>query len=212
MKALLFLIAMNLVLPVQGQINVSLIHQLVEDSKREYVRQQEARTGQARNAANEDINKNLMASAREKYQAIHNRFAQLGWLLDGVGLITEARPLVNAITENQEMIFRYCQTDVRLIPLALSAEEVFVQKSLTLMNYLIGLSAVIGDLNQMKASERRMLFRHALDELRLLNGYSQATLQSLKSLANRIRNPAVLRHANEMLIDEVITNYKILGR
>jgi hypothetical protein len=45
--------------------------------------------------------------------------------------------------------------------------------------------ASIGDLNQMKVSERRLLLQHVLQELRSINRLSLATSQSLEAHISR---------------------------
>jgi len=81
------------------------------------------------------------------------------------------------------------------------------------MNYLVGLSASIGDLNQMKISERRILFQHILSELRNINQLSLGTSRTLESHLRRKMggNPYLDYVQQEMkLVDEIMTNIKIL--
>lgn len=185
MKLLLFILLFVCSTPLLGQINVGLLHQLVEDSKNEHERQLDAKNNQAKNAANEEVNRTLMSNVKEKYRAIQVRFAKLGLLMEAVGLASTADPLVRSILGNQQQIIFYCQHDPTLIPLALETEKRFVSQSRSLLNYLLGLVATAGDLNQMKVSERRLLLQHVLNELRSINRLSQATSQSLESHIRR---------------------------
>lgn len=213
MKTLLFILPLVFSSPLFGQINVGLLHQLVEDSKNEHERQLEAKNNQARNATNEVVNRNLMFSVKEKYRSVQERFAKLSLLAEAVGLAATADPLVRSILGHQEQIIFYCQNDPTLIPLALETEKFFVSQSRSLLNYLLGLIATAGDLNQMKASERRLLLQHVLHDLRSINRLSQATSQTLESHIRRLSgvSPFPLYQTEAVkTVDEILANIQQL--
>jgi hypothetical protein len=197
------------------QVNVALLHQLVEESKSEYKLQKDAKTNQGKNAANEEVNNNLVNSVKEKYRAIQDRFAKLSIVMDAIGIGSTAEPLVNSIIDNQQQIVYYCRQDLTLLTFAIETERIFVDRSYSLLNYLIGLSASIGVVNQMKVSERRMLFQHIIDELREINSLSHSTSRSLQYHLERKYgvNPYFDYVATEMaLVEEIIQNAKTLTR
>lgn len=197
-----------------AQVNVALLHQLVEESKSEYNLQKEAKANQGRNAVNEEVNKNLVNSVKEKYRVVQERFAKLSIVIDAFGIGATAEPLVNSIIDNQQQILFYCSQNPELVLFAVETEKVFVQRSYSLLNYLVGLSASIGEVNQMKVSERRILFQHIINELREINGLSYTVSKSLQNHIQRKRgvNPYLAYVATEMaLVEEIIQNAKILG-
>lgn len=197
-----------------AQVNVALLHQLVEESKSEYNLQKEAKATQGRNAVNEEVNKNLVNSVKEKYRVVQERFAKLSIVIDVFGIGAAADPLVNSIIDNQQQILFYCSQNPELVLFAVETEKIFVQRSYSLLNYLVGLSASIGEVNQMKVSERRILFQHIIDELREINGLSYTVSKSLQNHIQRKRgvNPYLAYVATEMaLVEEIIQNAKILG-
>lgn len=198
-----------------AQTNVALLHQLVEESKSEYNLQKEAKENQGRNAVNEEVNTNLVKSVKEKYRAVQDRFAKLSIVIDAFGIGAAAEPLVNSIIDNQQQIVFYCSQNPDLVLFAVESEKVFVERSYSLLNYLFGLSASIGVVNQMKVSERRVLFQHILDELREINGLSYTVSKSLQHYLERKRgvNPYLQYVATEMaLVEEIIQNAKTLTR
>lgn len=73
--------------------------------------------------------------------------------------------------------------------------------------------ASIGDLNQMKVSERRLLLQHVLHELRSINRLSLATSQSLESY---IRQKSGMSPYPEFLlegsatVDEILENAQLI--
>src|SRR5690606_28826267 len=91
------------------------------------------------------------------------------------------------IVENQQNILKQCRENPALMPLAVEAEKNFVQKSESLLSYLVGLSAVIGDLNQMADSDRRILYQHIIEELTEINRISRGMAYSLSS-SQRLKN------------------------
>jgi hypothetical protein len=196
-----------------GQINIPLLHQLVEDSKTEHKIQLEAKEKQSENAIHEEVNRNILDQVKTKYSTLQQRFAKLTILLDAAGIAVTASPLVKSIVDNQQQIVFYCQKDPLLIPFAMEAEKVFVKQSYSLMNYLIGLSASIDDLNQMKVSDRRMLFQHIINELRQINHLSIGSARALQSHIQRRRggNPYLEYVNREMyVVDEIMDNIKTL--
>jgi hypothetical protein len=200
---------------VVAQVNVALLHQLVEESKSEYNLQKEAKANQGRNAVNEEVNKNLVNSVKEKYRIVQERFAKLSIVIDAFGIGVTAEPLVNSIIDNQQQILFYCSQNPELLLFAVESEKIFVERSYSLLNYLVGLSASIGVVNQMKVSERRILFQHIIDELREINGLSYTVSKSLQNHIQRKRgvNPYLAYVATEMaLVEEIIQNAKILTR
>lgn len=197
-----------------AQINVALLHQLVEESKSEYNLQKEAKATQGRNAVHEEVNKNLITTVKENYRTVQERFAKLSILIDAFGIGATAQPLVNSIIDNQQQILFYCSKSPDLVPFAIETEKVFVQRSYSLLNYLVGLSASIGAVNQMNVSDRRILFQHIIDELREINGLSYTVSKSLQNHIQRKRgvNPYLAYVATEMaLVEQIIRNAKILG-
>ncbi|MEX2565729.1 MAG: hypothetical protein WD431_07305 [Cyclobacteriaceae bacterium] len=215
MKMLLLAGTLLFTFPAFGQLNVALLHQLVEDSKNEYEKQSEAKTNQAKNVIHEETNRNLMGQVKEKYRTVQERFAKLNLLMEAVGLAVTAEPLLRSIIDHQEQIVFYCQSDPLVIPLALETEKLFVKQSYSLMNYLIGLMASIGELNQMKVSERRILLQHVLQELRSINRLSLATAQSLEAHI-RIKSggspyPQYLKEASATA-DEILANIQLIKK
>lgn len=209
---LLFVLLANLGVGV-AQVNVALLHQLVEESKSEYNLQKEAKTNQVKNTVNEEVNNNLINSVKEKYRTVQERFAKLSIIIDAIGIGATAEPLVNSIIDNQQQIVFYCSRNPELLLFAVETEKVFVEKSYSLLNYLLGLSASIGEVNQMKVSERRILFQHIIDELREINGLSHTVSKSLQNHIQRKRgvNPFLEYMSTEMaLVEEIIQNAKIL--
>lgn len=213
MKALFLLLAISFSLDAYSQINIPLLHQLVEDSKNEHTKQSEAKENQAKNAINEEVNRNMLNQVKDKYKAVQQRFAKLSIVFDAAGIAVSATPLVRSIVDNQQQIIYYCQMEPALIPFALETEKVFATQSYSLMNYLLGLSASIGELNQMKVSERRVLFQHILNELREINQLSWGASRTLSSYLQRTRgNNPYLDYVNDelRLVDEIMTNIKTL--
>jgi hypothetical protein len=196
-----------------AQVNVALLHQLVEESKSEYNLQKEAKASQGKNAINEEVNNSLVNSVKKKYRTVQERFAKLSIVIDAIGIGSSAQPLVNSIIDNQQQILFYCRQDPTLLLFAIETEKIFVERSYSLLKYLIGLSASIGVVNQMKVSERRILFQHIIDELREINGISYTASKSLQHHLERKLgvNPYLNYVTTEMaLVEEIIQNAKTL--
>lgn len=208
-SSVLFLLAFR----SYGQLNVPLLHQLVESNKTEYGKQIDAKNQQAKNTAIESTNKSLMTSVKNRYRTLQERFAKMSIIFDAVNIGVSATPLVREIIKEQQKIVVYSQSDPLLIPIALDSEVIFVQKANSLVNYLIGLCAVIGDVNQMKVSDRRILFQHILDELRTISYLSGGVARTLQAsvLKKRGTDPfSDYINREETLVNDIMNNVKIL--
>lgn len=166
--------------PVLSQINIDVFHILVDESKKEYGHQTKARDQQALNAGYEQVNNTQSKTLKERYNELQDRFSKLNIAVDALNLGVSATPLVQAIIDNQSKIIQYCNDYPFLIPLAFKTEALFVETSTKLIKYMVGLSLTIGDLNQMKETERKLLFDHALDQLKEINGMSYAAAETMR--------------------------------
>ena len=196
-----------------AQLNVPLMHQLIENSKTEHGKQIDAKNQQAKNTAVEATNKTLMTSVKDRYRTLQERFAKMSIVFDAVNIGISATPLVREIIKEQQKIVVYAQSDPLLIPIALNSEVIFVQKANSLVNYLIGLCAVIGDVNQMKASDRRILFEHILNELRNISYLSGGVARTLQASVMKKRGTDPFSdyiNREETLVNDIMNNVKIL--
>jgi len=212
MKTIPLFLALMFTMTAYSQINISLLHQLVEDSKTEYGKQVQAKEVQSRNAFHEEVNRTKLTEVIDRYKTIQERFAKLSVLFEAAGLAQIAHPMVLSILNNQNRILTLCQKNPALVPFALETEKIFAKQSYALMNYLIGLGATLGDLNQMKISERRMLFQHVLHELGAVNHLSLMTSKSLESRTGNIAvgNPYPDNPINDQrMLKEVLRNIQI---
>ncbi|MBD1424041.1 hypothetical protein [Sphingobacterium arenae] len=162
-----------------AQLNVELLHQLVEHSKDEYDRQVTARNRQAVTTANETVNRGETSRLKDRYRQLHSRFQTLGMALQSLSIGIESAPVVTEIINQQNRIVDIVSAHPEFLPLAIDAERDMAGKAIQLARYLTGLFISIGDLNQMKASDRRILYGHVLQELRLIAGASRGLANTM---------------------------------
>lgn len=195
-----------------SQINIQLLHQLVGESKKEYKVQSMAKDKQAEVTANEQVNRTKMARLKDRYRQLKSRFHTLGLAIDAAQIGMKASPIVSEIIEQQDIIYQQANNNPLLIPLALDAEKDLVYKSRLLLNYLYGLVVSIGDINQMKASDRKMLFTHVVDELRVIAGTSKGLAASLQNSNRKTKLNPFSQFINEdkRLVDDIMKKVKVL--
>ncbi|MEJ2881054.1 hypothetical protein [Pedobacter sp. GR22-6] len=198
-----------------SQTNVQLLHQLVDESKSEHSRQTEARNRQTVASANEEVNKGQMGRLKSKYRELQFRFRALGLAIDAAQIGLQAAPIVSEIVSQQRQILDLAADDPLLIALAYDVEADLAGQAHGLLNYLYGLAISVGDLNQMKASDRKILFGHVLVELRRIAGTSRGLSASLlgasrkKSLSGL--NPfAGFVQEDKRLVEEIMRNFDSL--
>jgi len=219
MKKLIFflLLFFSLVTPkARAQTNVELLDQLVGESESEYDRQTQARTQQAAVSANEQVNKGQMTTLKTTYRNIQSRFHTLGLVIDAAEIGLEASPVVNEIVKQQEQIVSLAQKQPLLILLAANSEADLADQAQLLIDYCYGLVLSVGDVNQMKASDRKMLFSYVVSELRRIDGASRGLLASMynfyNTLSGKSGNPfSGFVSQDKALVDDIMRNSKTLS-
>jgi hypothetical protein len=196
-------------------LNIPAIHQLVSYSKSENSLQNDARSKQAVVNTNEAGNKTLLTKLKNTYRTLQQRYNTLGTAISAANIGIQATPMVNRIISNQQQLYQLANSNPAIVPLAYQTEIEFVDKAHSLVNYLIGLSASIGDVNQMKLSDRKILFDFILSELSNIQDLS-GNLVNTVAYANR---SALLRSLNPVqdyidqdkaIVGDIISNAKYL--
>lgn len=199
--------------PTVSGLNAPLLHQLVGNSKTEHEKQTKVKNEQAKSTSMEEGNRGLLKTVKNKYRTLQERFAKMSIVFDAANIGVSATPLVREIIAQQQQIVIAVNKDPSLIPIAMDSEVLFVKRANSLVNYLIGLCAVVGDLNQMKASDRRILFQYILDELKEINYMSGGVSRSLRAAVTKSRGVDPFSdyvNKEATLVDEIMNNAKIL--
>lgn len=198
-----------------SQLNVELLHQLVAESKSEYSVQDAAKNKQAATSVNEEVNKTQLSKLKSKYRELQSRYKTLGTAIDAAQIGLQATPIVNDIIKQQGLIFQLAGEDPVLIAFAATAEISLVDQAYLLSNYLYGLLISIGDLNQMKPSDRKMLFGFVISELKRIDGASRG-LSTTMYYSNRKRMAQSLNpfgdfvNQDRQLVESIKQKIKIL--
>ena len=198
-----------------AQVNVELLHQLVAESNSENSKQKDVRTTQATVTTSETINRSQMTSLKSSYRDVHNRFNTLGLVINAAEIGLEAQPIVDEIIAQQTLIIRQAENNALLILLAANSEIDLANQAQLLINYIFGIVLSIGDINQMKASDRKMLFSYVLSELRRIDGASRGLATALtnfnKQLHGKAANPfSGFINQDQSLVDDIMSNAKAL--
>ncbi|WP_207423777.1 hypothetical protein [Desertivirga brevis] len=201
-------------LPLFAQINVELLHQLVAESKSEHSKQTKTRDRQGQVSAGEELNRSKVEKLKDRYRQLKNRFHTLGMAIDAGQIGIKAAPLVEEIVRHQTIIVEQAQKKPYLIPLAIETQEDLVNKSRSLAKYLIGLSVSFGDLNQMKQSDRNLLFRHVLTQLQRIAATSrELALNMTRSRPSSPDSPfSDFINQDKKLVNDIMEKVKILKK
>ena len=199
----------------KSALNVPGIWQLVDYSKSENKLQNDARNNQTLVTANEAANKTMLSKLKDTYRTLQQRYNTLGTAINMANIGIQATPMVNRIVSNQAALVRLAQDNPLALALVYQTELEFAGKSRSLVNYLVGLSASVGDVNQMKMSDRKLLFDFIITELgtidelsgNLVNCMQYANLGSLIRTLNPFQNYLA---QDRSLVTDIITNAKYL--
>ena len=201
----------------QKALNIPAIHQLVSDSKNEHERQSMARDRQAVNSINEAANETLLAKLKNSYRELQTRFSAIGIAIDVLDIGMRAAPMVSQLVEDQSRLFVLAEKNTALLPLVLQSEIDLLERSRDLLYYLAGLTASIGAVNQMKPSDRKILFDHVIAEIGILRNIAAGLLRSMEyaNLSAMIRsaNPfAGYIDMDREIVKDILENAKYLKK
>lgn len=171
MRIVLMLVAASLWLSASAQqstIDVVGMHQLIDESKSEHKIQVDAKNQQAVNTTNEAANMTLLAKLKNTYRTLQQRYNMLGTAITVADIGLEGEPMVKQIINYQGQIMALAEKNPAIIALGYQTEIEFAEKAESLIGYVAGLMLSIGDVNQMKASDRKMLFDYVIQQLSVI--------------------------------------------
>jgi len=200
----------------QKILNIPVLHQLVSASESENKLQVQAKNQQALTTANEQANLTLLAQLKTTYRNIQQRYNTLGTAINLAHIGIYATPMVNRIISNQAQIIRQVQTNPSLVAIGFQSALQFASQAQSLVAYVTGLTLSLGDVNQMRPADRKILFDYILSELsniqqlsgNMLQMMQYANLGALLKAANPFQN---FINADKSIAQEIIRNAKILS-
>lgn len=200
MKKLIFLILFSgfelAAIAQQKTLNIVGIHQLVSESQSENKLQVSARNKQATVSANEQANLTLLSKVKATCRELQQRYNTLGTAINLADIGIYAGPMVSRIISNQAQVVQLVQKNPALLAIGYQSELQFAMQAKVLMGYVTGLTLSLGDVNQMKASDRKILFDYVISELsniqnlsgNMLSMMQYSNLASLLKAANPFQN------------------------
>jgi hypothetical protein len=199
----------------QKTLDIPGIHQLVDESTSENKLQVKASDQQAAATANEQANLTLLAKLKATYRTLQQRYNTLGTAINIADIGIYASPMVERIVSNQSQIIALAEKNPALIAIGYQSELQFAEKAKSLIGYVAGLVLSIGDVNQMKASDRKMLFDYVISELssiqqlsgNMVNMMQYSSLAALLKAANPFQN---FIDADKSVAQDIIQNAKYL--
>jgi len=164
----------------ESTIDLPNMYQLINESQKEHTEQVEARNGQALNTGTEQANMTLLEKLKNIYRTIQQRYNLLGTAITVVDVGLQAEPMVKQIVNYQSQIITLAEKNPAVIALGYQTEIEFAEKAESLLGYMAGLILSIGDVNQMKASDRKMLFDYIIFQLSRIQELSGNMLNLLQ--------------------------------
>lgn len=199
----------------QKVLDIPVLHQLVDESESENKLQVKAKNQQALATANEQANLTLLDKMKAMYRTLQQRYNTLGTAINIADIGIYATPMVERIVSNQSQIVQLVQKNPALIAIGYQSALQFASQAKSLVAYVTGLTLSLGDVNQMKASDRKMLFDYVISELsniqnlssNMLNMMQYSSLASLLRAANPFQN---FIDADKSIGSDIIQNAKYL--
>jgi hypothetical protein len=199
----------------QSTLDIAGMHQLIDESKTEHTAQVKATNQQAANTATEASNMTLLDKLKNTYRTLQQRYNTLGTAINIAEIGIYATPMVKQIVTYQSQIVTLAEKNPAIIVLGYQTEIEFAEKAEALLGYVAGLSLSIGDVNQMKASDRKLLFDYVITQLSRIQELSGNMLNLLQysNLASVIRalNPfQSYIDQDKSIVEHIIQNAQYL--
>lgn len=199
----------------KSTLDIAAMHQLIPQSIDENKLQVKAKNQQAANTANEQANLTLLDKLKNTYRTLQQRYNTLGTAIDVAEIGVYATPMVKQIILYQTQIVQLTRANPILIPLGLATEAEFAEKAKDLSGYVAGLTLSIGDINQMKASDRKLLFDEVISQLsniQQLSGNLVLTLQNsrLNTILRSINPFQDYVDKDKTVAEDIVFNAKYL--
>jgi hypothetical protein len=199
----------------QKILDIPALHQLVDESESENKLQVKAKNQQAAATANEQANLTLLDKMKKMYRTLQQRYNTLGTAINIADIGIYATPMVERIVSNQSQIVKLVQKNPALIAIGYQSALQFAGQAKSLVAYVTGLTLSLSDVNQMKASDRKLLFDYVISELsniqdlsgNMLNMMQYSSLASLLRAANPFQN---FIDADKSIGSDIIQNAKYL--
>ena len=212
---LLFTLRLSPAFAQQSTIDLPNMYQLINESQTEHKEQVDARNQQALNTASEQTNLTLLEKLKNVYRTIQQRYNLLGTAITVVDVGLQAEPMVKQIVNYQGQIIALAEKNPAIIALGYQTEIQFAEKAESLLGYIAGLILSIGDVNQMKASDRKMLFDYIIFQLSRIQELSGNMLNLLQynNLASVLKalNPfQTFINQDKSIATSIIQNAKYL--
>lgn len=212
---LLILVGVPKVFAQQKVLDIPALHQLVDESESENKLQVKAKNQQAAATANEQANLTLLEKTKAMYRTLQQRYNTLGTAINIADIGVYATPMVERIISNQAQIVQLVQKHPALIAIGYQSALQFASQAKSLTEYVTGLVLSLGDVNQMKASDRKLLFDYVISELsniqnlsgNMLGMMQYSSLASLLKAANPFQN---FIDADKSIGSDIIQNAKYL--
>jgi len=199
----------------QNVIDIVGMHQLIDQNKSEHDLQVKARNNQATVDANEQANLTLLDKMKKMYRTLQNRYNTLGTAINIADIGIYATPMVRQIINYQGQIIAEVEKNPAVAFLGYQTEIEFAGKAESLLGYVSGLTLSIGDINQMKASDRKLLFDEVISQLsriqelsgKLVNTLAYSNLSSLLHSINPFQSYIDI---DKNMAESIIQNAKYL--
>lgn len=199
----------------QSTIDIIAMHQLIDESKSEHTQQLDARNNQATVTANEQANLTLLVKLKNMYRTLQQRYNTLGTAISMANIGIYAAPMVKQIENYQGQIVHLAEKNPAGAALGVATEIEFVKKAEALIGYVTGLTLSIGDINQMKVSDRKLLFDYVITQLSKLqelsgNLVNTLTYSNLNTLLRSVNPFQSYIDADKSMAENIIQNAKYL--
>jgi len=213
---LLFAYCFNLSASAQQTVlDIPEMYQLIDESQNEHKLQVDAKNQQAANTANEQVNLTLLAKVKSMYRTLQQRYNTLGTVINLAEIGMYATPMIKQIVNYQGQIVTLVQNNPAVAFLGYQTEIEFVEKAEALGGYVAGLLLSLGDVSQMKASDRKLLFDYVTQQLSRIQELSGNMLRLLQykdlSAVLRSLNPfGAWISQDKSMVNNILNNAKYL--
>src|ERR1700744_1036560 len=199
----------------KNTLDLPAMYQLIPQSQDENKLQVKAKNQQAANTATEGTNRTLLDKLKNTYKTLQQRYNTLGTAINIAEIGIYATPVVEQIINYQGQIGTMAEKNPAGAALGIQTEIEVAEKAEALACYVTGLTLSIGDVNQMKASDRKLLFDYVIQQLSKIQELSAnmvniLTYSNLSTLLRSINPFQSFIDQDKSMVESIIQNAKYL--
>lgn len=191
-------------------VSFPMMNQEIRNTLQEHDRQTEMHKKQIGNTATENVNRNQWSKFQETGKKIQDRLSFVSLAIQAIptGVVIVQR--TSSIQDNVQKIIYELEDAHYVLVFALEDQIKFLEDLQMTTQFIIGIIASYGTINQMEKAERKILLDFAIEEFKRLDKTSFFLYQKIRDIKRAIRfktnNIYYIINRDKQIVQDILNN------